>query len=408
MSTMNIQKRRVVVTGLGIISSIGIGKDEFWQSIIEGKSGISKVSSFDTEAYRCHNAGEVKNFVPEDFIPKRKVPFLGRTSQLSIAATSLALQDANFSSDKMNGGRTGVFIGTTMGEKPLEEALDTWVVAGNTNVSKKKVIQSSANNIPANIGLHFKLGGPNYMIPTACAAGNYAIGYGFDFIKRGDLDYAIVGGADAFSRLAFTGFQRVYAMAPEKCMPFDKNRKGMLVGEGAAILFLESLDSALKRNADIYAEVPGYGISCDAYHMTASKVEGIAKAMAKALKYTGTKKEEVDYINAHGTGTPGNDKTECKAIQSVFKDSFKSIPISSIKSMLGHPMGAASAIEALACCLTVKENVLPPTINYETPDTACDIDCVPNKSRIKRVKIVLNNAFAFGGNNSCLVIKKFE
>ena len=403
-----MSERRVVVTGLGVVSSVGIGKDNFWKAISSGKSGISKVTSFDTSEYRCHNAGEVKNFNPEDFIDKRKLPFLGKTSQLSIAATSLALEDARFSNKRIDGDRTGIFIGTTMGEKPLEESIDTWVTAGAEEVSMAKILQSSANNIPANIGLYFKLGGPNYLIPTACAAGNYAIGYGFDFIKRGDLDYAIVGGADAFSRLAFTGFQRIYAMAQEQCSPFDKNRKGMLVGEGAAILFLESLESALQRNADIYAEVPGYGISCDAYHMTASKPDGIAKAMLKALKYTRTLKEEVDYINAHGTGTQGNDKNECAAIKKVFQDQYKSIPISSIKSMLGHPMGAASAIEALTCCLTVKENVIPPTINYETPDPDCDIDCVPNKSRIKRVNIALNNGFAFGGNNSCLVVKKYQ
>jgi len=398
---------RVVVTGLGVVSSIGIGKENFWESIINGKSGISKVSSFDTSEYRCHYAGEIKNFSSEDYIPKRKIPFLGRTSQLSIAATSLALQDAKVTSKKINGNRTGIFIGTTMGEKPLEESIDSWVMSGTKNISRKKILQSSANNIPANIGLYFKLGGPNYLIPTACAAGNYAIGYGFDFIKRGDLDYAIVGGADSFSRLAFTGFQRIYAMAHEQCRPFDKNRKGMLVGEGAAMLFLESMDSALRRNANIYAEVPGYGISCDAYHMTASKSEGIEKAMLKALKYARTLKEEVDYINAHGTGTQGNDKTECSAIKNVFKERYKSIPISSIKSMLGHPMGAASAIEALTCCLSVKENIIPPTINFETPDPACDIDCVPNRARVKKVNIALNNGFAFGGNNSCLVIKKF-
>jgi len=295
-----------------------------------------------------------------------------------------------------------------MGEKQMEESIDTWVMAGTEQMSRTKIMQSSANNIPANIGRYFKLKGPNYLIPTACAAGNYAIGYGFDFIKRSDLDYALVGGADAFSRLAFTGFQRVHAMASEKCKPFDKNRKGMLVGAGAAILFIESLDSALQRKATIYAEVPGYGISCDAYHMTASKVEGIEKAMDKAIKYSRVQKEEVDYINAHGTGTQGNDKTECAAIKRVFKERYKSIPVSSIKSMLGHPMGAASAIEALTCCLTVKENIIPPTINFETPDPECDIDCVPNKAKVKKVNIALNNGFAFGGNNSCLVIKKFQ
>ena len=398
--------KRVVVTGLGIVSSIGTGKDEFWKALISGKSGISKVTSFDTSEYRCHNAGEVQDFNPEDHISKRMIPFLGRTSQLAIAATSMALQDAGSSALGINRERTGIFIGTTMGEKPLEESIDTWVMAGSDNVSKIKILQSSANNIPANIGMYFKIGGPNYMIPTACAAGNYAIGYGFDFIKRGDLDYAIVGGSDAFSKLAFTGFQRIYAMTPNICRPFDKNRKGMLVGEGAGILLLESLESAVQRNAQIYAEIAGYGLSCDAYHMTASNPEGISKAILKALEYTHTSKEEVDYISAHGTGTPGNDKNECAAIKKVFKDRIRSVPVSSIKSMLGHPMGAASAIEALTCCLAVKENIIPPTINFKTPDPACEIDCVPNKARVRRVNVALNNGFAFGGNNSCLVIKK--
>lgn len=400
--------RRVVVTGLGVVSSVGIGKDAFWQAITNGTSGISKVTSFDTSEYRCHNAGEVKDFDPARFISRKKLPFVGRTSQLSIAAASLALEDAGLSPDKVNGERTGIFLGTTMGEKPLEEAIDTWVMAGSDNVSKIKILQASANNIPANVGMHFKLSGPNYMIPTACAAGNYAIGYGYDFIKKGDLDYAIVGGADAFSRLAFTGFQRIYAMSPDICRPFDKNRKGMLVGEGAGILLLESLESALYRNAEIYAEIPGYGISCDAYHMTASKPDGIAKAMLNALKYTRTTIDKVDYINAHGTGTPGNDKNECAALKKVFKGNLGSVPVSSIKSMLGHPMGAASAIEAITCCLAVKENIIPPTINFETPDPACEIDCVPNEARIRRVNIALNNGFAFGGNNSCLVIKKYR
>jgi 3-oxoacyl-[acyl-carrier-protein] synthase II len=403
-----MNSRRVVVTGLGVVSSVGIGKDEFWNAIINGKSGISKVASFDTKEYRCHYAGEIKNFSPEEFIPKRMIQFLGRTSQLSISAAAMALNDAKISLKNINKKRTGVFIGTTMGEKPLEEAIDAWIIGGAENISKTKIVQSTANNIPANIALYFKLQGPNYLIPTACAAGNYAIGYGFDLVRKGILDYAVVGGADAFSKLAFTGFHRVYAMAPEKCQPFDKNRKGMLVGEGAAILFIESIESALQRKADIYAEIPGYGISCDAYHMTASKAEGIEKAMLKAIKDAGIKKEEIDYINAHGTGTPGNDKTECAAIIGAFKERYQSIHVSSIKSMLGHPMGAASAIEALACCLTVKEDIIPPTINYYTPDSACEINCVPNRAKIKRVNVALNNGFAFGGNNSCLVVKKFQ
>src|SRR4030042_1871254 len=403
-----MNKRRVVVTGLGVVSSVGIGKDEFWKSIISSKSGISRVSSFDTKEFRCHYAGEIKNFIPEDFIPKRKIQFLGRTSQLAIAATSLALKDSRLSLRNSAKERTGVFIGTTMGEKPLEESIVAWIKEGADKINKRKILQSPPNNLSANIANYFKLQGPNYLIPTACAAGNYAIGYGFDLIKKGDIDYAVVGGADSFSKLAFSGFHRLYAVAPEKCQPFDKNRKGMLVGEGAGILFLESLESALKRKSNIYAEILGYGISCDAYHMTASHVDGIERVIRKAIKEADIQKEEVDYINAHGTGTQSNDRTECAAIRNVFKERYKTIPVSSIKSMLGHTMGAASAIETLTCCLVVKEDIIPPTINFETPDPECDIDCVPNKARIKRVNIALNNGFAFGGNNSCLVIGKFD
>jgi 3-oxoacyl-[acyl-carrier-protein] synthase II len=403
-----MNQRRVVVTGLGIVSSVGIGRDEFWHSIVHGKSGISEVSSFDTSELRCHYAGEIKNFVPEDFIDKRKLRFLGRTSQLSIAATLLALKDAGFNKGYIRKHRTGVLIGTTMGERPLQESIDIWVKEGFEKIDKIKILQSSANNISANVANYFRLEGQNYLIPTACAAGNYAIGYGYDLIRKGDLDCAVVGGAESFSNLAFSGFHRLYAMAPEKCQPFDKNRKGMLVGEGAGVLVLESLESASKKNAHIYAEILGYGLSCDAYHMTTSKVEGIEKVIYKALKEANIKKEEVDYISAHGTGTPGNDRLECAAIKRVFNKNYKTIPVSSIKSMIGHTMGAASAIEALTCCLVVRDNIIPPTINYETPDPECDIDCVPNRAKRRKVDIALNNGFAFGGNNSCLVIGKYR
>ena len=402
-----MNERRVVVTGLGVVSSVGIGKEEFWKSIVNGSSGISKVDSFDTSEFRCHYAGEIKDFDAQEFIHRRKIKFLGRTSQLAIAAASLALKDSGLPLRDVINKRTGVFIGTTMGERPLEETVDAWIKDGASTIDRTKILQSSVNNISANISIHFKFQGPNYMIPTACAAGNYAIGYGFDLIRKGDLDCAVAGGADSFSKFAFFGFHRLYAMAPEKCQPFDKNRKGMMLGEGAGILFLESLESALRRNSRIYAEVGGYGLSCDAYHMTASQVEGIEKTMRKALKDADIKPEEIDYISAHGTGTSGNDKNECAAIKRVFKEHSKTIPVSSIKSMLGHTMGAASAIEALSCCLTVKENIIPPTINFGTPDPQCAIDCVPNKAKIKRVGAALNNGFAFGGNNSCLVFKRY-
>jgi 3-oxoacyl-[acyl-carrier-protein] synthase II len=403
-----MNKIRVVVTGLGVVSSVGIGKNEFWKSIIDGKSGISEVTSFDTSAFRCNKGGEVKNFNPQDFIPKRKIRFLGKASQLAIAGSSLALSDANFSFKNIPKSKIGVMIGITNGEKPLEELVQAWAKGGLKDVDRQRIMQVAVNNIPANVAIHFKAKGQNYLFPTACASGNYAIGYGFDLVRNGTLNYVLAGGVDAFSYIAFAGFQRIYAMASEKCRPFDKNRKGMMLGEGAGILLLERLDLALKRKANIYAEILGYGLSCDAYHPTAPEPGGIAKAMEKALKETELTYQDVDYISAHGTGTPLNDKVECQAIKKVFRERYRDIPVSSIKSMLGHSMGAASAIEAIACCLTVKEDIIPPTINFETYDPECDIDCVPNTAREKVVNIALNNGFAFGGNNACVVIRKYE
>ena len=399
-------KRRVVITGIGIVSSVGFGREAFWNAIITGKSGISEVTSIDTSSYRCHRGGEVKNFNPEQYISKRKIKFLGRSSQLAIAASSQALDDARFKHKDAVQREMGVFIGTTLGEQPLEQLLAAWAQGGLKNIDRNKVFQASVNNVSENVGMYFKTTGPNYLIPTACAAGNYAIGCGFDLIKSGDLSYALVGGAEAFSTIAFTGFQRIYAMSPDIVRPFDKNRKGMMLGEGAGILFLESYKSAVKRGAHIYAEILGYGLSCDAFHATAPDSYGIARAMEKAMEESGIVYKDVDYICAHGTGTNINDKTESKAIKDVFKERHKEVMVSSIKSMLGHPMGAASAIEAAACCLAVQNNIVPPTMNFETPDPECDIDCVPNKPRKAKINIALNNGFAFGGNNACVVIKK--
>ena len=397
-----MDRKRVVVTGLGVISSVGIGKDDFWKGIINGKSGISKITSFDTEEFKCKYGGEVKEFNPGDFIAKRRIKFLGKTSQLAISASLLALEDAKLPYQKIVKERLGVVIGTTIGEKPMEELATAWARGGLKDVDRRKIAQASVSNISTNVGINFKSKGLTCLIPTACAAGNYAIGYGFDLIKRGDLTFVLAGGAEAFSRLAFVGFQRLYAMAPDTCRPFDKNRKGLILGEGSGVLLLESLDSALKRKANIYAEVLGYGLSCDAYHPTAPDMKGIAKAIEKAVKDSGIPKEEIGYVCAHGTGTPANDKTESSAIKYVF-GSNRGILVSSIKSMLGHTMGASSAIAGIASCLAIRDNIVPPTINYETPDPECDIDCVPNKARRVKLKYVLNNGFAFGGNNCCVV-----
>lgn len=395
-------KRRVVVTGLGVVSSIGIGVEDFWKNLIAGKSGISEIESFDTSQYPVHKGGEVKNFKPEDFIDRRKVKRLGRASQLAIVASKLAIEDAALEDNQIREG--GIFMGTTMGEiQELEGINVDWARKGHEAIDQSSIFLFPTNAITVNIALELGSERYNFMIPTACAAGNYSIGYAFDLIKKGSLDFALAGGSDSFSRIAFTGFNRLLAMAPEKCQPFDKNRKGMMLGEGAGVLVLETLEHAEKRKTKIYAEVLGYGLSCDAHHMTHPSEEGIVKCMERAIKEAGISKDDVDYISAHGTGTPQNDKAECAALKKVFVERAQTIPCSSIKSMLGHPMGAASAMEAISCSLAIRDKIIPPTINFRTKDEECNIDCVQNEARRSNLKIVLNNSYAFGGNNAVLV-----
>jgi 3-oxoacyl-[acyl-carrier-protein] synthase II len=248
------------------------------------------------------------------------------------------------------------------------------------------------------------------MLPSACAAGNYAIGWAADLIGCGRAELMLAGGADAFSRITYSGFAQLNAIAPEKCQPFDKNRKGMVPGEGAAVLILESLDHAVRRGAPIYCEVVGYGLSCDAHHITAAhpQGDGARRAMSKAIAAAGLQTTDIDYISAHGTGTPGNDHRETLAVKAVFGERAYDIPMSSVKSMLGHTMGAASAIEAAVCALALSEQKVPPTINYETPDPDCDLDYVPNHARALSMRYVMNNAYAFGGNNSSVVFGRWR
>jgi len=399
-------KNRVVITGLGVVSSIGIGWRDFWDGLINGRSGISPVSSFDTSNHFTHNGGEVKDFRPEEFISRDYIPYLSRASQLALAAARLAVEDAGLTLKELSDLKVGTCIGLTSGSIQVIEHIDDKLVR-NEDVSTNLICQLPVHSTSAAISREFHIKGPTYSFSTACAAGNYAIGYGFDLITAGLAEIVLAGASDPFSRISFTGFNQFKAVAPEKCQPFDKNRTGMMVAEGAGMVILESLENALRRNAPIYAEVPGYGLSCDAHHMTSSSVEGIVSCMRKAMIEAGIRPEDVDYISAHGTGTLTNDRNESAAIKEVFGGRYKEIPVSSIKSMLGHTMGAASALEAIACALTVKNDIIPPTINFETSDPECDIDCVPNKARQHIVNIALNNSYAFGGNNACLVVKKF-
>jgi 3-oxoacyl-[acyl-carrier-protein] synthase II len=398
---------RVVITGLGVVSSLGIGWQEFWANLLAGKSGISPITSLDTAEFFTHNGGEVKQFTPEPYIEPERLPLLNRATQMAVVSTELALHDARLTKQLLANSRVGVSQGTTTGAVQTIEAINDLTLQGRP-VTSERFYQLPTHSPPSEVGKRYATTGPCFMFSTACAAGNYAIGYGYDLIRLNRADLVLAGASDPFSRISFTGFNQFKAVAPKKCQPFDKNRKGMMVAEGSGALVLESLDSAIARNAPIYGEIVGYGLSCDAYHMTSSTVEGIAACMRKALKEAGLSTDDVHYISAHGTGTPTNDKNECAAIKEVFGHRSKDIPVSSIKSMLGHTMGAASVLEAITCALVVKNDVIPPTINYEMPDPECDIDCVPNQARRQTVKVAMNNSYAFGGNNASLVLKKFD
>ncbi|HNX81317.1 MAG TPA: beta-ketoacyl-[acyl-carrier-protein] synthase family protein [Candidatus Omnitrophota bacterium] len=400
--------KRIVISGIGVISSIGIGKDAFWDALIKGTSGISTISSFDTSVFSTHKGGEIKDFKPEQYIDPARVIQAGRASQLAMAASQLAYTDSRLSSGACAPERFGLCFGTTMTEtRILEELNAAWVKTGAMSIDPVLVPRYPAYVLASNIARMVGLQGPSYTIPTACAAGNYAIGYAYDLIRNDEADMMLAGGADAFSRLAFIGFNRLLAVAPDRVQPFDKNRKGMMVAEGAGVVILESLESALARHAPIYAEILGYGLSCDAHHMTAPEHNGIARAIENALRESNICPDEVDYFNAHGTGTPANDREESFAIKKVFGEYTRKLAVSSTKSMLGHTMGAASAIETIVCCMSLTHDVIPPTINYETPDPDCDIDCVPNICRKQKVTIALNSSSAFGGNNACLVLRKY-
>lgn len=402
-----MSQRRVVVTGLGVVSSIGLGWRAFWEALLAGRSGIRPIRYVETAEYPTRYGGEVPDFDPLTFMEPPVARRLGRGTQFAVAAARMALEDAGLGLPLHPEVRAGVCLGTTMADvQALEAVHAAWVARGERGLPVSLMARYPACTMAAQVAKQFGFTGPVMMIPTACAAGNYALAYAFDALQLGHADVMVAGGAEPFSRIVFTGFNRLMAVAPERCQPFDKHRKGMLVGEGAALLVIERLEDAVARQAPIYAEILGYGMSCDASHMTIPQVDGVRRVMRDALQHAQVQPSDVDYISAHGTGTPANDRTECQAIRDVLGEHADQLPVSSIKSMLGHAMGAASALEAVACALAVHDDWLPPTINFETPDPECPVDCVPNVRRRHRVEIALNNAFAFGGNNACVVFGK--
>lgn len=402
---------RVVITGIGLITPIGSGRQNFWDALIAGRSGIGQVASFDSSAFSVHVGAEVRDFAPEQYLRRQSPESMGRGSQLAVAAACMALDDAGVEVKSINGATVGVCMGTTSGEPQFVERYNDIRKASSLDaVPSGLPLQYPCHVIPGRVAFEFGLNGPCLMIPTACAAGNFAIGCGFDWLRSGEADMVLAGGADPFSRITYMGFSRLGAIAPERCQPFDRDRQGMIPGEGAAVLVMEPLQAARARGAHIYAEMLGYGVSCDSHHMTAAhpQGDGAIRAMSAALKESGVGAGDIDYISAHGTGTPTNDRVECIAVKTLFGERSSKLPMSSIKSMLGHTMGAASAIEAAACALALATGLVPPTINYENLDPECEIDCVPNQARKVDPRVVLNNAYAFGGNNASLCMARYE
>ena len=403
---------RVVVTGIGVVTPVGIGCRAFWESMLAERCGFSEVSSFDTSQFKVKLGAEVGDFKASESFIVGDVNSMGRASQFAITAAHEALAgiDLTAASD-VAPHRVGVCVGTTSGEPNEIERLDDCFIDGQTNdIDTQFPFKYPCHSIATNLGRQFSFSGPNQVIPTACAAGNYAIAHAMDLLRSGQSDVVVAGGADAFSRITYAGFYRLGAIAPEVVRPFDKNRQGMIPGEGAGMLVLESESHARKRGAEIYAEVAGYGLTCDAFNMTAPSPdgEGAARAMKLAMQAARVNGEEVGYVCAHGTGTRANDFAETRAVHRAFGASATSVPVSSIKSMLGHTMGAASAIEAVACVMSLRNGVIPPTANFETRDPDCDLDYVTQGCREKSLEIVMNNANAFGGNNASVVLKEYR
>lgn len=411
-------KRRVVVTGLGAVTPLGIGVKEFWESLIAGKSGIDRITRFDPSDYSTQIAAEVKDFDPTKFIDKKEAKRMDRFTQFSLAASKMALEDSGLDLDQEDRTRIGTLIGTGIGGmETLHDQYKTLFEKGPNRISPFFVPMMIANMAAGQTSITFGLQGPCSCVVTACATGTNAIGDAFKTIQRGGADVMFAGGTEAaISPAAVAGFCSMKAMStrndePQKASrPFEKDRNGFIMGEGAGVLILEDLDHALARGARIYGEIVGYGSNADAYHITAPAPEGAqaAKCMAMALEDAGVQPNEVDYINAHGTSTPLNDKNETLGIMALFGEHAKKLAVSSTKSMTGHLLGAAGAIEAIASLLTINNSIIPPTINYDNPDPELQLDYVPNKAREATVKLALSNSFGFGGHNASILMKKYE
>jgi 3-oxoacyl-[acyl-carrier-protein] synthase II len=395
---------RVVVTGLGPVSGIGVGVSAFAAALRAGRSGISRITSFDPSGFPYQNAGEVKDFDPTVHLRALDPARWGRSSQFAASAARLALEDAGLDLASVPPERVHAVVGTTSGESQVAEALTAQIVENGFPAQDPALLrQLPANRLANAVSEELGLCGESLTIATACSASNYAIGYAYDLLVTGAADVVFAGGADSVCRWAHAGFFRLGALTGVACAPFDRDRSGILTGEGGAALMLETYGHAVARGARIYAELLGYGLNCDATHPVSPDAASIADCMRLAHRNAGVKPEEVDYICAHGTGTPANDLVEGKAIREVFGPTPP--PVSSIKSMIGHTMGAACGFGAIAAVLAIDRGFLPPTINWTTPDPELDgIDPVPNHARAARVRVAQNDGFAFGGNNAIVML----
>ena len=409
--------RRVVVTGLGCVSPLGLDATSTWKSALEGKSGVGLITHFDASGFKTRIGAEVKGFEPEKFMEKKDAKKMDRFIQFAVASAKMALQDSGLTIGPENAEKVGVYIGAGLGGLPeIENEKRVLDEGGPRKVSPFFIPMFIANLAPGYVAILTGAKGPNLSIVTACATGAHSLGEAFHGIKRGDMDAAIAGGTEAtITPLAVAGFNAMRALStrneePERASrPFDKDRDGFVIGEAGAVLILEELNHARARGARIYAELAGYGATCDAYHLTAPdpEGEGAARCMRMAMKCAGMQPEEVDYINAHGTSTPFNDYFETLAIKKVFGEHAKKVMVSSTKSMTGHCLGAAGSLEAMFSALAISEGMVPPTINYETQDPECDLDYVPNQARERQVRAVLTNSFGFGGTNASLIFRNF-
>jgi 3-oxoacyl-[acyl-carrier-protein] synthase II len=413
-----MDKRRVVVTGVGLITPLGVGVEKSWEGLVKGKNGIKRITHFDASLFPTKIAGEVEGFNPEDYIEVKEIKKMDRFIQFGIAASSMAMEASGLKIDERNAERVGVYVGAGMGGLPaIEHYHSILLEKGPRRITPFFIPMLIINLAAGQISIRFGAKGPNSAPATACATGSHAIGDAFKVIQRGDADAMIAGGTESvITAMGIGGFNAMKALStrndePEKASrPFDRDRDGFVMGEGAGILILEELSSAKKRDAKIMAELVGYGLTGDAYHITspAPGGEGAARCMSMALRDAGVDPSGVDYINAHGTSTKYGDEFETAAIKTAFKEHAYKTAVSSTKSMTGHLLGAAGGVEAVVCVLSIVDNVMPPTINLDNPDPECDLDFVPHKAREADINYAMSNSFGFGGTNACLLFKKYE